>query len=113
MVMALNAVAEGAAMVTENVFEARFVFVNELVRLGADVRTDGHHAVVRGLPAAVRRAGARPATSGPAPGSSLAGPGRRRRDAPCSDVDHVDRGYPGFVEAPASGSAPTCSRERG
>ena len=35
-------------MVTENVFEARFVFVNELQRLGADIRTDGHHAVVRG-----------------------------------------------------------------
>ena len=48
MVLALNAVAEGAAMVTENVFEARFMFVDELVRLGADVRTDGHHAVVRG-----------------------------------------------------------------
>ena len=46
--IALNAVAEGAAMVTENVFEARFMFVNELVRLGADVRTDGHHAIVRG-----------------------------------------------------------------
>ena len=35
-------------MVTENVYEARFMFVNELIRLGADLRTDGHHAVVRG-----------------------------------------------------------------
>ena len=48
MVLALNAVADGTAMVTENVFEARWMFVNELSRLGADVRTDGHHAVVRG-----------------------------------------------------------------
>ena len=38
----------GAAMITENVFECRFMFVDELARLGADVRTDGHHAVVRG-----------------------------------------------------------------
>ena len=48
--IALNAVAEGTAMITENLFEARFRFVNELVRLGADVRTDGHHALVRGRP---------------------------------------------------------------
>ena len=38
----------GTALITENVFEGRFMFVNELVRLGADVRIDGHHAVVRG-----------------------------------------------------------------
>ena len=48
--IALNSVAEGAALVTENMFEARFRFVQELARLGADVRTDGHHALVRGLP---------------------------------------------------------------
>ena len=35
-------------MVTENVFDARFMFVNELTRLGADIRTDGHHALIRG-----------------------------------------------------------------
>jgi len=34
--------------VTENIFDGRFMFVNEMVRLGADIRTDGHHAVVRG-----------------------------------------------------------------
>ena len=46
--IALNAIADGAALVTENLFEARFRFVQELARLGADVRTDGHHALVRG-----------------------------------------------------------------
>ena len=35
-------------MVTENIFDGRFMFVQELVRLGADIRTDGNHAVVRG-----------------------------------------------------------------
>jgi UDP-N-acetylglucosamine 1-carboxyvinyltransferase len=46
--IALASVSDGVAMVTENVFEARFVFCDELTRLGADVRTDGHHAVIRG-----------------------------------------------------------------
>ena len=59
VVMALNSVADGAAMITENIFEGRFVFANELMRLGANVRTDGHHAIVRGLPTALRCAGAR------------------------------------------------------
>ena len=48
--MALAAVSDGTAMITENVFEARFMFAQELARLGADLRTDGHHAVVRGVP---------------------------------------------------------------
>src|SRR6185503_10763356 len=48
MAVALAAVSTGTALITENVFEGRFMFVNELVRLGADVRIDGHHAVVRG-----------------------------------------------------------------
>ena len=48
MMIALNAVSQGAAMVTENIYESRFRFVNELTRLGADIRTDGHHAFVRG-----------------------------------------------------------------
>ena len=54
--IALNSIAEGAALVTENLFEARFRFVQELARLGADVRTDGHHALVRGRSTPVGRA---------------------------------------------------------
>jgi UDP-N-acetylglucosamine 1-carboxyvinyltransferase len=46
--IATLAVAEGTAMVTENLFEGRFMFCDEISRMGADVRTDGHHAVVRG-----------------------------------------------------------------
>ena len=48
--MTLAAVSDGTAMITENVFESRFMFAQELARLGADLRTDGHHAVVRGQP---------------------------------------------------------------
>ncbi|WP_433503937.1 UDP-N-acetylglucosamine 1-carboxyvinyltransferase [Pseudonocardia halophobica] len=100
MAIALSAVADGTSMITENVFEARFRFVDEMVRLGADARTDGHHAVVRGVEqlssapvwASDIRAGA---------GLVLAGL--------CADgvtevwdVDHIDRGYPRFVENLAS-----------
>ena len=50
MAIALASIADGTSMITENVFEARFRFVEEMIRLGAEARTDGHHAVVRGLP---------------------------------------------------------------
>ncbi len=95
MVVALNAVAAGTSMVTENVFEARFMFVNELARLGAEVRTDGHHAAVRGKPclsgapvvATDIRAGAGLVLAGlVAEGETLV-----------SAVHHIDRGYPDFV----------------
>jgi hypothetical protein len=46
--MALNCVAEGVSRVTETIFENRFMHVNELVRLGADIEVDGNTAVVRG-----------------------------------------------------------------
>ena len=48
MAIGLAAVSEGSSLITENIFDGRFMFVNEMVRLGADIRTDGHHAVVRG-----------------------------------------------------------------
>jgi UDP-N-acetylglucosamine 1-carboxyvinyltransferase len=95
--MALAAVSDGTAMITENVFEARFMFTQELARLGADVRTDGHHAVVRGKPllsgapvvAHDIRAGAALVLAG------LAAEGTTT----VADSYHVDRGYPGFVES--------------
>ena len=94
--IALNSIARGAAMVTENLFEARFRFVNEMVRLGADVRTDGHHAMVRGkeslsgapVEAADIRAGAGLVLAG------LVADGATTVYEP----HHVDRGYEGFVD---------------
>jgi len=47
--MALNTVAEGTALITETVFENRFMHVQELRRLGAEIDVDGHTAVVRGV----------------------------------------------------------------
>lgn len=50
MAVTLLAVSEGTGIVTENVFDNRFGFVGELVRMGADIRTEGRHAIVRGVP---------------------------------------------------------------
>ena len=48
--IALESVSDGTSMITENVFDGRFMFCDEMARLGADIRTDGHHCVVRGRP---------------------------------------------------------------
>ena len=47
--MALNSVAEGVGVITETIFENRFMHVQELQRLGANIRVDGHTAIVRGV----------------------------------------------------------------
>ena len=49
MVITLNSIADGTSVVTENVFEGRFMFVNELLRLGAKIQVDGHHAAITGI----------------------------------------------------------------
>lgn len=48
-VMVLLSQAEGSSILTENVFEARFLFVDELNRMGSQIRVEGHHAVIRGV----------------------------------------------------------------
>jgi UDP-N-acetylglucosamine 1-carboxyvinyltransferase len=94
--VALTAVAEGTSMITENVFEARFRFIEEMVRLGADARTDGHHAVVRG----VERLSSAPVwASDIRAGVGLVLAGLcAEGDTEVWDVFHIDRGYPRFVE---------------
>ncbi len=98
--MALMALAEGGCVITENVFENRFMFADELVRMGADIRIEGHHALVRGVVglsgAPVRcpdlRAGAALVLAG------LAAEG----ETEVTDTHHIERGYEGFVEKLAS-----------
>ena len=46
--MALNCIAEGVGVINETIFENRFMHVNELLRLGADIQGEGHTAIVRG-----------------------------------------------------------------
>ncbi len=84
-------------MATENVFESRWMYLDELRRLGADVRTDGHHAVVRGreqLSGAPVRAHDIRAGAGLVLAALVAD-----GVTELSDVHHVDRGYQGFVES--------------
>jgi UDP-N-acetylglucosamine 1-carboxyvinyltransferase len=93
--IALNAIAEGAAMVTENLFEARFRFVQELRRLGADVRTDGHHALVRGTE---RLSGAPVEATDVRAGAGLVLAGLvADGTTTVFDISHIDRGYAHFV----------------
>jgi UDP-N-acetylglucosamine 1-carboxyvinyltransferase len=97
MFLALSSIAEGTAMATENVFESRWMYLDELRRLGADVRTDGHHAVVRGreqLSGAPVRAHDIRAGAGLVLAALVAD-----GVTELADVHHVDRGYQGFVES--------------
>jgi len=96
MAIGLAAIADGTSMITENVFEARFRFVEEMIRLGADARTDGHHAVVRGIP---RLSSAPVWSSDIRAGAGLVLAGLVADGVTeVHDVFHIDRGYPKFVE---------------
>ena len=96
MAIAISAVAEGVTVITENVFEARFRFVDEMLRLGADANVDGHHVVIRGVDhlsstdvwSSDIRAGAGLVLAG------LVADG----ETTVHEVHHIDRGYPKFVE---------------
>jgi UDP-N-acetylglucosamine 1-carboxyvinyltransferase len=98
--MALAAVSEGTAMITENVFEARFMFAQELARLGADLRTDGHHAVVRGV---LMLSGAPVIAHDIRAGAALVLGGLAAQGTTeVAESQHIDRGYPMFAEALAA-----------
>ena len=95
LLVALLSVADGVGILTENVFAGRFRYIPELVRMGADIRVEGHHAVVRGVEALsgapVRapdiRAGAALVVAG------LAAEG----ETVVADAHHVARGYQDLV----------------
>ncbi len=84
-------VADGVGIVTENLFKGRFRYVDELKRMGADVRTEGHHAVVRGVP---RLSGAPVRAPDIRAGAALVLAGLvAEGETEVSDAFHVDRGY--------------------
>lgn len=96
MAIGIATIANGTSVITENVFESRFRFVDEMTRLGADATVDGHHVVTRGVEqlsstdvwASDIRAGA---------GLVLAGLVADDITT-VHDVHHIDRGYPNFIE---------------
>ncbi len=95
-IIGMNAIADGHSIVTENVFESRFMFVNELMRLGAQITVDGHHASIDGIPqlsgapveATDIRAGAGLVLA------ALVSDGETTVDG----AFHIDRGYPNFAK---------------
>jgi UDP-N-acetylglucosamine 1-carboxyvinyltransferase len=92
MVVALLAVSDGTAIVTENVYDGRFQFVDELARMGADVRNEGRHAVVRGVE---RLSGAPVQASDVRAGAALTLAGLAAEgETIVYNCEHVDRGYP-------------------
>jgi len=96
-VITMNSIAEGSSLVTENVFEGRFMFVNELQRLGADIHVDGHHASITGKK---ELSGAPVAATDIRAGAGLVLAGLVSDGVTTvEDAFHIDRGYPGFAES--------------
>ncbi|HLI15438.1 MAG TPA: UDP-N-acetylglucosamine 1-carboxyvinyltransferase [Acidimicrobiales bacterium] len=95
-IVTMLSVASGVAIVSENLFAGRFRYVDELRRMGADIRTEGHHAVVRGVPrlsgAPVRAPDIRAAAALVLAGLVAEG------ETSVTGVEHIDRGYERFVE---------------
>ena len=95
LLVGMLAVSEGTGIATENLYPGRFRYVDELLKLGADVRIDGHHAVVRGVEQLVGapvdapdiRAGAALVVAG------LVATGK----TVVSNIHHIDRGYDDLV----------------
>lgn len=93
--MVLDALAQGSSIITENLFENRFMFAAELARMGADIRIDGHHAIVSGgtplsgapVNSTDLRAGAALVIAG------LVAEGPTYVDS----IHHIDRGYEDYV----------------
>lgn len=93
--MALLATADGTAIVTENIFTGRFRYVDELRRMGADIRTEAHHAVVRGVE---RLSGAPVRAHDIRAGAALVVAGLRAEGTTrVAGAHHIDRGYDDLV----------------
>ncbi len=96
LLVATLSLADGVGIVTENLFAGRFRYIDELVRMGADIRTDGHHAVVHGqewlsgapVKAPDIRAGA----------ALVIAALRAEGQTVVAGAGHIDRGYERFVE---------------
>ena len=94
--MCLLAMAQGTSIVTENVFENRFMFASELQRMGSDIVIQGHHAVVRGVR---RLSGAQVRSPDLRGGAALVMAGLvADGTTTVLDIYHIDRGYERFVE---------------
>ena len=95
-VLCLAALAQGSSVITENIFENRFMFASELGRMGADVRIEGHHALVRGVDGF---SGAQVESPDLRGGAALVLAGLvAEGETDVSAIHHIDRGYENFVD---------------
>lgn len=93
--MLLAALAEGNSVISENVFENRFMFASELVRMGADITIEGHHALVRGVE---RLQGAPVSSTDLRAGAALVLAGiAADGETHVHEISHIDRGYEDYV----------------
>jgi UDP-N-acetylglucosamine 1-carboxyvinyltransferase len=95
LLVALLATADGVGIVTENLFSGRFRYIDELIRMGADIRTESHHAVVRGKE---RLSGAPVRAPDIRAGAALVVAALRADgETVISGAEHIERGYEDLV----------------
>jgi UDP-N-acetylglucosamine 1-carboxyvinyltransferase len=107
LLVAMLTVSDGVGILTENLFSGRFRYVEELRRMGADIRTEGHHAVVRGVP---RLSGAPVRAPDIRAGVALVLAGLvAEGETVVSGAHHIRRGYEDLAGALCSlGATVTC-----
>ena len=93
--MLLASLAEGTSVITENIFESRFMFAAELKRMGADITIDGHHAIVRGVS---HLEGAPVSSTDLRAGAAIVLAGVvADGETDVHNIAHIDRGYEDYV----------------
>ena len=98
--MLLAACANGSSVITENVFENRFMFAAELARMGAEISIEGHHALVHG---GARLQGAHVSSTDLRAGAALVLAGiAAEGETSVHEIRHIDRGYEDYVGKLAS-----------
>jgi UDP-N-acetylglucosamine 1-carboxyvinyltransferase len=108
LLVAMLSGADGVGILTENLFSGRFRYVEELRRMGADIKTEGHHAVVRGVP---RLSGARVRAPDIRAGVALVLAGLvAEGETIVTGAHHIGRGYEDLVGALVSLGAKVTGR---
>ena len=104
--MLLAALADDVSVITENVFENRFMFAAELMRMGADITLDDHHAIVRGV---AELEGAPVSSTDLRAGAALVLAGIvADGETSVHHLEHIDRGYEDYAGKLASLGADIC-----
>ena len=94
--MVLSALAHGSSVITENIFENRFMFASELQRMGANIRIESHHAIVHGVD---HFSGAQVVSPDLRGGAALVVAGLvAEGETDVSAIHHIDRGYERFCD---------------